>query len=81
MPIITIWVGVFPMVVNFWMALGSTIYIAANCSVLYYAKDPRWVPYAARAPLLLISLVALYANFVSLHYILERCALGGSSPL
>lgn len=32
--------GVFPMVVNFWMALGSTIYITANCCVLYYFKHP-----------------------------------------
>jgi hypothetical protein len=32
--------GVFPMVVNFWMALGSTIYITANCCVLYYFRHP-----------------------------------------
>ena len=28
------------MVVNFWMALGSTIYITANCCVLYYFRHP-----------------------------------------
>jgi len=43
-PIITIWVGVFPMQVNFWMALGSTIYIAANCSIIYYFKRPQHLP-------------------------------------
>jgi hypothetical protein len=34
--------GVFPMVVNFWMALGSTIYIFANCCVLYYFRHPGY---------------------------------------
>jgi cellulose synthase/poly-beta-1,6-N-acetylglucosamine synthase-like glycosyltransferase len=43
-PIITIWVGVFPMIVNFWMALGSTIYIVANCCVLYYFRNPMHLP-------------------------------------
>jgi hypothetical protein len=32
------------MVVNFWMALGSTIYITANCCVLYYFKHPGYAP-------------------------------------
>lgn len=39
MPVVTIWVGVFPMRVNFWMALGSTIYFSANTAVLFYFKS------------------------------------------
>ena len=38
-PVVTIWVGVFPMRVNFYMALGSTIYFTANTMVLFYFKS------------------------------------------
>ena len=38
-PIVTIWVGVFPMRVNFWLALSSSIFYAANLTTLYYFKS------------------------------------------
>lgn len=43
-PIVTIWVGVFPMIVNFWLALGLTIYVTANCCIIYYFKRPQHIP-------------------------------------
>ena len=43
-PIVTIWVGVFPMRVNFWLALSSTIFYAANLSVLYHFKSFSCAP-------------------------------------
>jgi len=43
-PIVTIWVGVFPMRVNFWLALSSTIFYAANLSVLYHFKKFSCAP-------------------------------------
>ena len=38
-PVVTIWVGVFPMRVNFYMALGASIYFTANTAVLFYARS------------------------------------------
>lgn len=38
-PVVTIWVGVFPMRVNFWLALASTIFFSINNMVLYYFKQ------------------------------------------
>ena len=40
----TIWVGIFPMRVNFWLALSSTIFYAANLSVLYHFKKFSCAP-------------------------------------
>jgi cellulose synthase/poly-beta-1,6-N-acetylglucosamine synthase-like glycosyltransferase len=46
-PIVTIWAGVFPIVLNFWAAVGLTIYYLATTAVLYYVRDwkhlgPLW---------------------------------------
>lgn len=40
---VTIWLGVFPIVVSWWAALGLTVYfIATNC-VLYYVKSIKHI--------------------------------------
>ena len=78
MPIITIWVGVFPMQVNFWMALGSTIYISANCSIIYYFKRPQCPPtlFPTARRVLVGSLSAgVGASAVFLSVILKYCSL------
>ena len=41
-PVITIWIGVFPVIINRWAALGLTIYAAATQALLYYVRTPRW---------------------------------------
>lgn len=41
------------MVVNFWMALGSTIYITANCCVLYYFRHPMCASISSPIPTIL----------------------------
>ena len=38
-PIVTIWAGVFPIVVSWWAALGLTIYYIATNAVLYYGEE------------------------------------------
>jgi endoglucanase len=40
-PCITIWFGVFPIVVSWWMALGVTVYYFSTNSVLYYVRSLR----------------------------------------
>ena len=40
-PVITIWIGVFPVIINRWAALGLTIYAAATQALLYYVRTPR----------------------------------------
>ena len=40
-PPITIWFGVFPIVVNWWAALGLTVYYTATHAVLYYVRSPK----------------------------------------
>lgn len=49
-PVVTIWVGVFPMRVNFYMALGSTIYFTANTAVLFYARSFSCAAFRAPTP-------------------------------
>ena len=44
-PVVTIWVGVFPMRVNFWLALASTIFFSINNMVLYYFKQFSCAPW------------------------------------
>ena len=40
-PLVTIWIGVFPIIINFWLALGLTIYAACTQLLLYYVRTPR----------------------------------------
>lgn len=42
-PIVTIWSGVFPIVVSWWAALGLTVYYVATNAVLYYVRSPKHV--------------------------------------
>ncbi|KAK9865087.1 hypothetical protein WJX84_007198 [Apatococcus fuscideae] len=42
-PVITIWIGVFPVIINRWAALGLTIYAAATQALLYYVRTPRHI--------------------------------------
>ena len=41
LPIITIWIGVFPIVISRELALGLTIYGSANYLLLYYVRSIR----------------------------------------
>ncbi len=38
---ITIWIGVFPLVITRWLTLGLTIYSVATQMVLYYVRHPN----------------------------------------
>ncbi|KAK9842280.1 hypothetical protein WJX81_004432 [Elliptochloris bilobata] len=40
-PIVTIWGGVFPIVVSQWAAIGLTVYMVATHAVLYYVRSPK----------------------------------------
>ncbi|KAK9823799.1 hypothetical protein WJX72_005584 [[Myrmecia] bisecta] len=40
-PIITIWIGVFPLIITRWAAAGLTVYSVATYCVLYYVRTPR----------------------------------------
>ena len=40
---VTIWLGVFPIVVSWWAALGLTIYYIATNAVLYYIKSLKHI--------------------------------------
>eukprot|EP01025_Chloroclados_australasicus_P030473 TRINITY_DN3057_c1_g2_i1.p1 TRINITY_DN3057_c1_g2~~TRINITY_DN3057_c1_g2_i1.p1 ORF type:complete len:1210 (-),score=95.83 TRINITY_DN3057_c1_g2_i1:140-3769(-) len=40
-PIITIWTGFMPLVFNFWVVLGLTLYTVASTLVVYQAFRPR----------------------------------------
>lgn len=42
-PAITIWFGVFPIVVSWWMALALTIYFVALNLVLYYVRSYKHI--------------------------------------
>ena len=37
-PLLTIWAGIFPIVISWWAALGLTIYYVAQSMVLNYSK-------------------------------------------
>jgi cellulose synthase/poly-beta-1,6-N-acetylglucosamine synthase-like glycosyltransferase len=38
-PIVTVWFGAFPIVINFWAALSITIYYAATMALMYYTRS------------------------------------------
>lgn len=40
---VTIWLGVFPIVVSWWAALGLTVYFVATNAVLYYVKSIKHI--------------------------------------
>ena len=40
---VTIWLGVFPIVVSWWAALGLTVYFIATNLVLYYVKSIKHI--------------------------------------
>ena len=42
-PVITIWFGIFPIVVSWWAALGLTVYFVATEMVLYYVRSFKHV--------------------------------------
>ena len=42
-PIVTIWSGVFPIVVSWWAALGLSIYYVATNAVLYHVRSVKHV--------------------------------------
>lgn len=39
----TIWGGIFPIVVNWWAALGLTVYYVATNNVLFYVRNVQHV--------------------------------------
>jgi hypothetical protein len=38
-PMITVWFGAFPIVINFWAALAITIYYTATLGLMYYTRS------------------------------------------
>ncbi|KAK9803849.1 hypothetical protein WJX73_008180 [Symbiochloris irregularis] len=42
-PMVTIWGGIFPIVVNWWAALGLTVYYVATNNVLFYVRNVQHV--------------------------------------
>ena len=44
-PLLTIWVGVFPIAISWWAALALTMYYIAQSLVLNYCKKVRWNPW------------------------------------
>jgi endoglucanase len=40
-PIVTIWLGVFPMIINWWAALAITVNTVATLCVQYYFRRLR----------------------------------------
>lgn len=43
-PLLTIWAGIFPIVISWWAALALTIYYIAQSLVLNYSKKVRPLP-------------------------------------
>ena len=43
-PLLTIWAGIFPIVISWWAALGLTIYYVAQSMVLNYSKKVSHCP-------------------------------------
>lgn len=39
-PMLTVWAGAFPIVINFWAALSITVYYGATLSLNYYTTSP-----------------------------------------
>jgi hypothetical protein len=42
-PVVTIWGGVFPIVVSWWAALGLSVYYVATNLVLYHVRSLRHI--------------------------------------
>ena len=42
-PVVTIWGGVFPIVVSWWAALGLSVYYVATNAVLYHVRSLRHI--------------------------------------
>jgi len=42
-PLLTIWFGIFPIVLSWWAALGLSIYYVATCGVLQYTRNRKHI--------------------------------------
>ena len=42
-PLLTIWAGIFPIVISWWAALALTVYYVAQSLVLNYSKKVSWL--------------------------------------
>lgn len=43
-PVIAIWFGIFPLIIDQWVAIGMTVYYFALLVVKYYCRVPRmWI--------------------------------------
>ena len=49
-PVVTVWFGVFPIVVSWWAALGLTVYYVCTNMVLYYVRRRAAPLHAAALP-------------------------------
>lgn len=64
-PIITVWFGAFPIVINFWAALSITMYYTATLALMYYTRSfahikSMWFSSVANAILWFAFLKAMY---------------------
>ena len=64
-PIITVWFGAFPIVINFWAAVSITMYYAATLLLMYYTRSlghlkSMWFSSVANAILWFAFLKAMY---------------------
>ena len=39
-PMLTVWIGAFPIVINFWAALSITVFYVATLGINYYTRSP-----------------------------------------
>ena len=73
---LTIWVGIFPLVITRWLTLGLTIYSVATQMVLYYVRhrnhtEALWFAAVANSLLWWTYIkVILHNMIISLHAVL-----------
>ena len=59
-PLLTIWAGIFPIVISWWAALALTIYYIAQSLVLNYSKKVCTFPFCT------VTYTCLYHRFICL---------------
>ncbi|PRW56955.1 Six-hairpin glycosidase [Chlorella sorokiniana] len=64
-PMITVWLGSFPIVINFWAAVSITVYYAATLGLMYYTRalahlKSMWFSSVANSILWFAFLKAMY---------------------
>jgi hypothetical protein len=69
-PLVTVWFGVFPIVINVWCAIAVTIYYPATMMVMYYTRSLRHLKVCCFILFLLVN--AFLLNFLCAVHVV-RC--------